>query len=110
MKSLRKKIVSAILRQQVTSRGGGVEITLKPWGFRDDAKMAAYQNYLGGGMLGAVQTNHNIFRTSFTPTETRKLERIAKELAQYFHELTNPDTEWEGSSFEENQRRPASAY
>lgn len=110
MKALRKKVLAAIIREEVSTRGGGVEITLHPFGFREGSRMAAYQNYLGGGLLGSVQTNHNMFRTQFTQTESRKLERIAKELAMYFHELTNPQTEWEYTTFEENQRRPASAY
>ena len=73
--------------------------------------MAAYQNYLGGGMLGSIQSNHNIFRTSFTTTEASKLEKIAEELKRYFHELTNhDDDEFESATFEENQKRPSSAY
>jgi hypothetical protein len=107
----RKKIEASILRQEVSQRGGGVEIDLSKFGFREGSRMSAYQNYLGGGMLGSIQTNHNIFRTSFTTTEAKKLERIATELAKYFHELTNhEDDEWESASFEENQNRPSSAY
>ena len=111
MKTYRKKIEANILRQEYSQRGGGVEISLTAFGFREGSKMSAYQNYLGGGMLGSIQTNHNIFRTSFTTTETKKLEKIATELAKYFHELTNhEDDEWESASFEENQNRPSSAY
>ena len=111
MKNLRAKIEANILRQQYSQRGGGVEIDLSKFGFREGSRMSAYQNCLGGGMLGSIQTNHNIFRTSFTTTETKKLERIATELSKYFHELTNhEDDEWESASFEENQKRPASAY
>lgn len=111
MKTTREKIEASILRQEVSQRGGGVEIDLSKFGFREGSRMSAYQNYLGGGMLGSIQTNHNIFRTSFTNTETKKLERIATELSKYFHELTNHDEdEWESASFEENQNRPSSAY
>ena len=106
-----KKIEKAILRQELSSRGGGVEISLKPWGFKEGSKMSAYQNYLGGGMLGAIQSNHNIFRTSFTLEETKKLARIELALKKYFHALTNhSDDEWESATFEENQRRSVSAY
>ena len=99
------------LRCEVSYRGGGIEITLEPFGFREGSKMSAYQNYLGGGMLGRVCTNHNIFRTSFTQTETRKLEKIAEKLSMYYHELTNPsEEEWESMSYEQNQNMSESAY
>lgn len=108
---LRVKIEASILRLEASHRGGGVEITLTPFGFSVDAKMSAYQNYLGGGMLGSIQTNHNMFRTSFTTTETKKLERIATELARYYHEITNKDQdEWSSASFEQLQNRPSSGY
>jgi hypothetical protein len=111
MNKLRTKIEASILRLEASHRGGGVEITLKPFGFRAEARMSAYQNYLGGGMLGSIQTNHNMFRTSFTTTETKKLERIANELAKYYHEITNEDQdEWSSTSFEQLQNRPASGY
>lgn len=107
MKNLRNRIIKATLRLQVSTRGGGVEIDLSKFGFKAGSKMSAYQNYLGGGMLGSIQSNHNIFRASFTTEEASKLEKIASELKQYFHELTNhEEDEWERSTFEENQKRP----
>ena len=106
-----EKIKKAVLRQELSHRGGGIEISLNSFGFKEGAKMSAYQNYLGGGMLGRINTNHNLFRTSFTPQEIKKLDKIALELAKYFHSLTNHEgDEWEEATFEENQNRPSSAY
>jgi|TARA_B100001939_G_scaffold293173_1_gene265655 hypothetical protein len=48
-----------ILREQYTTRGGGVEISLDSYGYAGE-KMTAYQNYLGGGMLGSVQNDCTI--------------------------------------------------
>ena len=48
-----------VLRQQLSSRGGGVEIDLTRFGFKGQ-KMSAYQNYLGGGMLGKICANDTI--------------------------------------------------
>lgn len=114
MRNLRNRILKAIIRQEISTRGGGVEIDLKKFGFKQGSKMAAYQNYLGGGLLGAVRSNYQVVRKdpyqSLTEEQVTKLEKIAEELRKYFHERTNPDTEWEGSSYEENQRRPAAAY
>ena len=109
-KNLIEKIEKAILREEVSHRGGGVEIDLSQFGFKEGSKMAAYQNYLGGGMLSRIMTNHNI-RTSLTEKQNEKLEMLASELAKYFHSLTNrSDDEWESATFEQNQNRPASAY
>jgi hypothetical protein len=94
-----------ILRQQVSSRGGGVEIDLTNQGFKGQ-KMTAYQNYLGGGLLGCICNDCAITDWESNP----KLEAIALELRQYLHSLTNPDTEWEEAEYEEIQLRPKSAY
>lgn len=94
----------SILRQQVSSRGGGVEICLSEFGF--DGKMTAYQNYLGGGLLSSIGNSCNIPNWR----KDEKLVEIAENLSRYYHELTNPDTEWEGATFEELQRRPLSAF
>lgn len=111
---MRKKVdFSAItIRQQITSRGGGVEISLDTLGFKGE-RMAAYQNYLGGGMLGRVCVNDTV--TSFdkpcTDKQREKLERIGEELKRYYHSLTNPDEdEWESMTYEQNQSMPKSAY
>lgn len=112
-KTIQQKIKESITRQQVSTRGGGVEISLDAFGFKGEY-MSAYQNYLGGGLLGSVQANDTIRRQSYRDKQTdkvnAKLDKIAEALKRYFHNLTNPDTEWEGSSYEENQNRPASAY
>jgi len=100
-----------ILRSELSSRGGGVEISLDTLGFKNE-KMSAYQNYLGGGMLGRVQANNTIeaYNKPCTDKQKTKLDNIAEQLKQYFHSLTNPDTEWEGQTYEKNQNMPTSAY
>jgi len=99
------------LRCEISSRGGGVEISLDTLGFKNE-KMSAYQNYLGGGMLGRVQANNTIqaYNKPCTDKQEAKLDKIAEQLKQYFHSLTNPDTEWEGQTYEKNQNMPTSAY
>lgn len=107
-----KKIEQAILRQEISLRGGGIEISLDSFGFKGE-KMSAYQNYLGGGILGSIQTNDTIRRQTLLIDEktAQKLDRIADQLGRYFHELTNhEENEWESATFEENQNRPSSAY
>lgn len=110
MKKFRKisaeKFENNTLRLQVTTRGGGVEIDLTKFGYKGE-KMTAYQNYLGGGMLGGIGNDCTI--SSWKLVE--KLNHIAKELRMYFHSLTNPDEdEWESQSFEQVEGLPLSAY
>jgi len=94
------------LRLKVSSRGGGIEVDLTSLGW-DGVGMTAYQNYLGGGMLGAVATDCIISDWY----DNKDLSEIADQLREYYHNLTNPDEDsWEGSSYEENQKRSASAY
>lgn len=99
------------LRQQITNRGGGVEISLDTLGFKGE-KMSAYQNYLGGGLLGRICANDTIqaFDKPCTDKQKAKLEKIAEQLKKYYHSLTNPDSEWESQSYEQNQNMPISAY
>lgn len=93
------------LRQSISSRGGGIEISLDTLGY-EGHKMTAYQNYLGGGLLGSIGNDC----TKENWRDDSKLTKIALDLAKYFHSLTNPDTEWEGATFKELQKRPSSAY
>tara|TARA_R100000664_G_scaffold27775_1_gene38697 strand:+ start:2721 stop:3017 length:297 start_codon:yes stop_codon:yes gene_type:complete len=53
------KLEQAVIRDNYTNRGGGVEIDLTPFGYKNQ-KMTAYQNYLGGDMLGAVANDCTI--------------------------------------------------
>ena len=102
-------IKTRTLRLQTSHRGGGIEIHLnglnrnKYYGH----KMTAYQNYLGGGMLGAKGNDCTIRNWQDDPY----LNSLSEQLARYFHDLTNhEDNEWESATFEQNQCRPTSAY
>ena len=98
-----KYIEANTLRLEVSSRGGGIEIDASEYTKCPGAKMTAYQNYLGGGMLGAVQSSRN-----FAGNNGDELEDALK---RYYHDITNEDAgEWEASDYEANQARAASAY
>lgn len=100
-----------VLRLETSTRGGGIEIDLSPFGF-EGHKMAAYQNYLGGGMLGKICVNDTIRANNFFVEESlcKELDEIGSALKRHYHSLTNPDTEWEGRTYEQNQMMPVSAY
>lgn len=98
-----------------TRRGGNLKVNASSlFPYIENATVGAYQNYLGGDMLGAV-----IGVAMFTPNELkRKDKKVFKELLEackkYFHEVTNEVAtdydEWSTSSYEQNQNRPKSAY
>jgi hypothetical protein len=94
------------LRVDAGYRGGGIEIDLSTLGH--DGRMTAYQNYLGGGMLGRIMSD-----CSIPDWETNsKLVEISEDLKRYFHSLTNHvGDEWEEESYERNQLvKAVSAY
>ena len=94
------------LRVEAGYRGGGIEIDLTAFGW-SGVTMTAYQNYLGGGMLGAIGNSCNL--SGWEGNE--QLSTIADNLARYFHSLTNHEgDEWEEATFEQNQLRPKSGY
>ena len=67
-----------ITREEISYRGGGVELELTEYGYEDEY-LSAYQNYLGGGMLGSVGN-------SCTVEDWRmdeKLVRLAERLSEY---------------------------
>jgi hypothetical protein len=93
-------------RQEVSSRGGGIEIDLTTLGYPGEL-MSAYQNYLGGGMLGRVCSDCTIKNWERQP----KLVDVADLLRQHYHALTNPEGgEWESLSYAQNQRCPITGY
>lgn len=70
-----------ITREEISHRGGGVELDLTAYGYEDEY-LSAYQNYLGGGMRGAVAN-------SCTVEDWRmdeKLVRLAGELREYYED------------------------
>ena len=94
-----------VLRQEISHRGGGIEISLDNFGFQGE-KMCAYQNYLGGGMLARIGSDCTIKNW----TDDKRLIAISEKLKKYFHELTVHDDEWEWETSENNQLKPYSAF
>lgn len=94
------------LNSKITSRGGGIEISLDSLGYAGQ-KMTAYQNYLGGGMLGRVCNDCTLLKAVWKSDPV--LVDIAEKLAIYFHSLTNPEG-YESTTFEENQGMLIRAY
>ena len=79
-------IADNVTREQYSHRGGGVEIDLTEYGYEGEF-MSAYQNYLGGGMLGSIANDSTIKGWESDPA----LFEIARQLREYYYEQTQPD-------------------
>ena len=112
----REYIEGHIKDADYSRRGGTLKIDvaeLFPY-IEEEATMGAYQNYLGGGMLGAV-----IGASMFDPKTLKKkdlkiFEELKEEIKKYFFFMTNEEAEdydeWNGQSYKQNQNMPVSAY
>ena len=103
-----ERIANAVVRQEVSPRGGGVEIRLDDWGYPHQ-KMTAYQNYLGGGMLGKVCSDCTVVDYK----EIECLNELSEELKLYYHNMTCSFYDHpmlQALSYIQNQKRDVSAY
>lgn len=71
-----------ITKATIHYRGGGVELDLSDFGYEDEY-LSAYQNYLGGGLLGAVAHSSTMTHWQQHPD----LVRLAAELRDYYLNL-----------------------
>ena len=102
-----------VLRFVYSSRGGGLEISLSSFGkdFKNE-KMSVYRNYLGGGMLGKINSSNTIEAyNSFVDLDlVNELSSIAKELKKYFFDMIYDNRDKSGSIFEQVQKRSLRAF
>lgn len=108
----KKYIEDNTIRCEASHRGGGIEINLDELLDSDKGyKMTAYQNYLGGGMLGSIGNSYNFDLKALNKNEQVKVEVITDKLNRYYHGLTNhEEDEWESATYEQNQTRSVSGY
>lgn len=110
----KKYIEDNTLRLDASRRGGGIEIDLGKLLDAPAYKMTAYQNYLGGGMLGKICNSYNFDLERIPPKQQEKVKAFTEILNRYFHAITNGEAEdwdaWSSASYEQNQARPVSAY
>lgn len=74
-------IQDSITREEFSHRGGGVELELTDFGYQDEY-LSAHQNYLGGGMRGAIANSCTVEDWEMD----EKLVRLASELREYYEE------------------------
>ena len=73
------KICENITREKFSERGVGCELDLTEFGYEDEF-LSAYQNYLGGGLLGSVGNSCTVEGWQ----QDKKLVKLASELRAYY--------------------------
>lgn len=73
-----------ITREEYSYRGGGCELDLTEYGYEDEF-LSAYQNYLGGGMLGSVGNSCTVRNWQ----EDKTLFELARQLRERLWECMN---------------------
>lgn len=103
-------------RLEISHRGGGIEIDAAEYLQIPFARMTAYQNYLGGGMTGSVQSDMNgNIRACKNKAKLARADKLADALKRYFYALSNDvvaeyDEYAASDSYEAQQHRSGSAY
>jgi hypothetical protein len=105
----------ALLDAEIGYRGGGIKIDASLLiDFIDDDDInttcGTYQNYLGGGMLGAVCSGSNFSKDDLTKQGQKDYIYLMECLKKLHHSLTNHVYEWENQTYEQNQKMSISAY
>lgn len=72
-------IAENITREDYSYRGGGCELDLTAFGYEDEFS-SAYQNYLGGGLLGGVGNSCTVEDWH----KDEKLVKLADKLSEYY--------------------------
>ena len=98
---IKNKIKRNVTRIRVSERGGGVEIELTEYGYPNQL-MSAYQNYLGGGIAGAIANDCTIEGWR----ENKQLVRLSENLKKYYFLQVHGELE----GYEFNQSLSVSAY
>ena len=101
------------IKCDASHRGGTIKINVAElFPGVNEPIMGAYQNYLGGGMAGAVVGASMFSPEELTEKEIIVFNELKENIKQYFHEITNGvnNDEWATSNYKSNQSRPISAY
>lgn len=117
----REFIEANLIDANVSYRGGSLKVDVSELFNTGDepAIMGAYQNYLGGGIAGAIQTGRQFDISRFSKKDLALYEKMAEACKRYFYDLNkgggddymqNEVTGSDAGGYERLQKMPASAY
>jgi len=113
--NIRKYFEENTIRCEISYRGGGIEIDLSEATGIDGLRITAYQNYLGGGIAGSIQSDCNYEDHAIPEAKKELIEKLREELTRYFYSLNNGGGDdymqgLEDNTYEKNQSMPSGAY
>jgi len=87
----REFIEEHTINADVSYRGGSLKVDVSDLFETGDepAIMGAYQNYLGGGIAGAIQTGRQFDISNFSKKDLKIYEVMAEACKRYFYDLNN---------------------
>lgn len=115
----REFIENNVIDADISYRGGSLKIDVSEIfdTGSENAIMGAYQNYLGGGMAGSIQTGRQFDISGFNKSQMATYELLADACKRYFYDLNNGGgddymqenvTGAEAGGYEKLQKMPAS--
>jgi hypothetical protein len=118
-----KYIEDNIIDYDISYRGGNTKVDVSGlFGEKTLSKIedngekaiaGTYQNYLGGGIAGSIETGRNFDLSLLNKQELKKYNLFAEAIKEYHYNLNNgggDDYMQENMSYEKNQSLPLSAY
>lgn len=108
----REYIENHIIDIDCSHRGGTLKVDCSElFPYIEEPIIGAYQNYLGGGMLGAVVGASQFYPEDLYKKDLKRYEAIKEECKRFLHEQTNHvGDKWEESTYFQNQLRPVNGY
>lgn len=115
-------IEANVLEQDISYRGRQLKVDVSSlFPEVENAVMGAYQNYLGGGMPGAIQSGAMFNAALLNKKDQATYRALAERIKRYFYELNNgggdeyvqenlTGSEAPGDGYLKNQNLPRSAY
>lgn len=114
-------IEAHLIDADISYRGGSLKVDVSELFETGDeqAIMGAYQNYLGGGIAGSIQTGRAFDISGFSKADMATYELMAEACKRYFYDANNGGgdeymqenvTGHEAGGYEATQKLPASAY
>lgn len=84
-------IQNNVIDADISYRGGSLKVDVSEIFNTGDepAIMGAYQNYLGGGIAGSIQTGRQFDISGFNKSQRATYELLAEACKRYFYDLNN---------------------
>lgn len=94
IQKIKEYITSHVIESDISYRGGTLKIDVSELfnintNNSDEPIMGAYQNYLGGGIAGAIQTGRQFDIANFNKKDLALYNKVAEQTKRYFYDLNN---------------------